>query len=242
MPMNLRGPGALLVGLVAIPACHRHPTDIGCPVVNSTVDISDKICVVRGSCDDVYRRFEGFFGGVTVGINDCGTTDGAGFYGSWPLDDAGADVFEWNAPVPVGGVFPSRNDLATPVQCTPADRCYPDAMTTVATHLTGLDPLMPEDDAIFIPVHGEAMIGGRFRARATIADHAGGAPLRATVVAQTRQGIQTFDVATGDVFVWGPYDASVIRIVEPRTGILEPIGWLEVRLSGTRPTLGRRRR
>jgi hypothetical protein len=237
--MDLRRPAVLLgtlVQLVTTAACHHGPTNGGCPVISSTVDISDEVCIVRGSCDDVYRRFEGFFGGATVGISDCGTTDGAGLFGSWPLDDAGADLFEWNAPVPVGGVFPSLNDLATPVQCTPADRCYPGAMTTIATQLTGFDAVKPEHDHVFIPLRGEAMIGGRFRARATVDDHTLGTPLRATVVAETSQGIQTFHSATGDTFAWGPYDASVIRMVEPHTGILEPIGWIEVRLAGQSPS------
>ncbi len=39
-------------------------------------------------------------------------------------------------------------------------------------------------------------------------------------------------------FAWGPYRASVVRIIEPHYDVLEPIGWVEIKLSERKPNAG----
>jgi hypothetical protein len=231
-----------LAGVAASVACDDQRKVGGeCPEVNSPIDIAKAVCGSRGVCTYMSTHDAIQIRGAYIGLDSCGTADGAAFFGSWQVDGAPSRAFAWKGPVRTGGVFPSRGYLATPVQCTPANRCYPFATTTVAVALTDFDWVEPDDDNVFIPLHGLATIDQAFHASATLDERRDAAAARATILAEGLLGAQTIDAGVGDAFPWGRYLASVVRIVEPQDGLLGPVGWVEIRLSEPKPDAGGRR-
>lgn len=225
---------AIVIGITAIAsamACDDGKTGGGCPAVNSATDLSWAVCRVRGECNDLSSYSAERIRDDYIGLDHCGGAEGAAFFGWWQVEGRPSRSFEWKGPVRTGGVFPSHGYLATPVECTPADRCDPFPTTTVAVELNGLDGVKPQDDDVFIPLRGHATLDHMFHASATLDDRGDAAGPRATILAEGEHGAKTTDAAIGDTFAWGRYVGAVVRIVEPRSGVLEPIGWVEIKLS-----------
>jgi hypothetical protein len=217
------------------------PDDTAAPVASRPPSLFDSlfdtVCLVRGRCDDAYSNAPLADGVTRTGIKACGDA-GQLLFGWWPLDDADTRSFEWTALIPAGGVFPSLGSLAVPVGCAKPRKSYPFAMVTVAFDLTGVDWAKPDGDDVFIPFQGESIVDHEFHATATFEAHEDGARPRARIVAGAPGGLQTLDAETGDPFAWGHHRASVVRIVEPHYDELEPIGWVEVKLSEPKPDAG----
>src|ERR1019366_3023674 len=231
-----------VAGVTASVACNdEQKVGGGCPLVNSPIDLSEAACDSHDICHYIYGHPPQNIRGATIGLDSCGSSDDATFFGSWQLDDASSRAFKWRGPVRIGGMFPSRGYLASPVQCTPADRCYPYPTTTVAVALTGSDWPKLDDDDVFIPLHGLATIDHAFHASATLDDRGDAAGARATIFAEGVHGAKTTDAGVGDAFPWGRSLASVVRIVEPQDGVLGPVGWVEIKLSDAKPDAGARR-
>jgi hypothetical protein len=233
----------LAVGTVAVTLVCRHcvPPPLiggGCPPFDSPFNVMDAVCLVRGDCSDGYTNSATLFDGFYVGIDKCGEHDDVSLFGWWQVDDAGSRLFEWKAPMHIGAVFPTNGSLATPVQCTPVSHCSPYDMTTVAVRLRGIKAPKLDGDDVFIPFQGHATIDGSFYASATLDERIEADAPHVTILADTFDGEHSLHAGDGDTFPWGRYLASVVRIVEPRTGVLQPIGWVEIHLSEAKPYAG----
>jgi hypothetical protein len=201
--------------------------------------LSNLVCLVRGACDSAYSDLPLGFKSTYTGVRECADVVEPDLFGGWPLDDAGAHSFEWNASILAGGVFPSLDSLAVPIGCAKPRESYPFAMATIAFDLTGVDWAKPANDDVFILFQGESTVDHEFHATATFDEHEDGAPSRATIVADGPSGRETRHAGAGDAFGWGPYRASVVRIIKPQYDELEPIGWVEIKLSEPKPDAGR---
>jgi hypothetical protein len=200
--------------------------------------LSNLVCLVRGACDSAYSNLPLGFKNTYTGVRECEDVVEPDLFGGWPLDDAGTHSFEWNASILAGGVFPSLGSLAVPIGCAKPRKSYPFAMATIAFKLTGVDWAKPDGDDVFVLFQGESTVDHEFHATARFDAPEDGAPPRATIVADGPGGRETLHAGAGDAFAWGPFRASVVRIIEPRYDVLEPIGWVEIKLSEPKPDAG----
>jgi hypothetical protein len=242
MPLLRAAVWLIPIGIVtSIAGCDDRKVGVKCPLVNSVIDLTDVVCGTRAYCTPVTGDTVEEVQGASIGVDHCETDAGpAAFFGGWQVHGE-QPSFEWKGPVRTGGVFPSVGYLATPVQCTPKDRCFPFPSSTVAVSLTGFDWATLQGDDVFIPFGGQATIERGFHATASLDAGADAAAARATIWAEGLHGAQTTDTAPGDTFGWGRYLASVVRIVQPQDGVLGPVGWVEVRLSEPTGDGGKRR-
>jgi hypothetical protein len=229
---------ALVVAVFAYRWHRRRGAEATAPAPTRLPTLSSLVCLIRGACDSAYSNLPLGFKSTYTGVGQCEDIVEPDLFGGWPLDDAGTHLFEWNASILVGGVFPSLGSLAVPIGCAKPRNSYPFAMATIAFDLTGVDWAKPDGDDVFILFQGESTLDHEFHATARFDAREDGAPPRATIVADGARGRETLHAQAGDAFAWGPYRASVVRIIEPHYDELEPIGWVEIGLSEPKPDAG----
>ena len=204
-------------------------------------DLTMATCTVRGKCDDVGSHWSEYFNGALIGISGC---DGrkARMFGSWQVDDADSRSFEWSASVPPGAAFASLNGSAAALGCVPPDGTNPLTHTRVAYSLTGLDWANLEGDDVFVPFDGQAIIDHEVHARATLDARGDASPSRVTISVESAGVARAVHpgLGPGDVLPIGRYATTVVRVIEPRSGFLAPIGWVEIKLSEGLDAGGRR--
>jgi hypothetical protein len=230
---------AAFAGAVLAYQRHRGPgAKATTPAPTQLPTLSSLVCLVRGACDSAYSNLPLGFKSTYTGVKRCEDIVEPDLFGGWPLDDAGAHSFEWNASMLAGGVFPSLGSLAVPIGCAKPRKSYPFAMATIAFDLTGVDWAKPDGDDVFILFQGESTVDHEYHAKAAFDPGEDGASPRATIVADGPAGPETLHARSGDSFAWGHYQAAVVRIIEPHYDVLEPIGWVEIKLSAPKPDAG----
>jgi hypothetical protein len=204
-------------------------------------NLTVEICRVRGKCDDVASHWSEYFSGALIGISGC-DDEKARMFGSWQVDDADSRSFEWSALVPRGAAFASLNGLAAALGCVPPDGTTPLTNTRVAYSLTGLDWAKLEGDDVFVPFDGQAIIDHEVHARATLDARGDASPPRVTISVESADVDRAVHpgLGHGDVLPMGRYAATVVRVIEPQSGVLAPIGWVEINLSEGLAAGGRR--
>jgi hypothetical protein len=156
--------------------------------------------------------------------------------GSWPITDSGGPPFEWQAGVPVEGVFPSLHDVFVVSACIDVhpgahrlDVFY--ALVTKRYERSRL-----ADGDVFIPFLGQATLDHQFVAMAAFKPAIDGtSAARVAITIQGGEAPQSYpDLAACERFVWGSHRATVVRLVprrDPGYGVTDgEIGWAEVRL------------
>ncbi len=232
---------SILMSSVAATACeahgdpvpHRRPATLPAapPPRDPHFDIQ---CEQRHYCSRFDREY-GYHGlGAEISLDDCTVHKGASLSGSW--GELGARLrFQWRAPVPVGGVFPTLSRMVAYLGCAEAFPQGHSPVVRIAQNPDGLDWAEPEGDDIFIPLFGEATVDEAFRATAAIEPTDGGSALHVTVWIQgpsPAPPAQYRGLGRGDTFPWGDHRVTVIRIMPPQDGELGVIGWVEIDLLG----------
>jgi hypothetical protein len=206
--------------------------EAGNPAATDMWSLTLAICRKRGSCTNVASHWTEYLRGALVGVSGC---DGAKarMFGSWRVDDASSRSFGWSASVPPGAVFASLNGPVAALGCEPPDDRIPLATTRVAYYLTGLDWAELEGDDVFVPFDGQAIIDHEVHARATLDAHGDASPPRVTISVESADVDRAVHpgLGQGDVLPIGRYEATVVRVIEPQSGFLAPIGWVEIKLA-----------
>jgi hypothetical protein len=232
---------SMLMSCVAATACaahgdpvpHRKPATL--PAAPPPRDPHfDTQCEQRHYCSRFDREY-GYLGlGAEISLDDCTVHKGASLSGSW--GEHGARLrFQWRAPVPVDGVFPTLSHTVAFLGCAEAHPEVHSPVALIAQNPDGLDWAELEGADIFIPLSGEATVDEAFRATAAIEPTDGGSPLHVTVAVQgppPAPPAQYRGLGRGDTFPWGDHRVTVIRIMPPQDGELGVIGWVEIDLLG----------
>jgi hypothetical protein len=173
--------------------------------------------------------------GATVGIlDDAGIPDkSCELFGFWPLGDSGPQSFQWQAEVRVNGAFPSLQEVFVAIGCMLAHPQVPYYRSGDFARATGMFARTKlEDGDVFIPFVGHASLDERYVATAERKPSDDDASvLRVTITVQdgTSPPMSYPDLRGYDRFMWGPYPATVVRLVPPREHGYGEIGWVEVR-------------
>jgi hypothetical protein len=228
----------------AVAACHPEesvggpdPTrrDGGSARRPGEVDLTRALCDGNSVCED-FGMEEVFFGDV-IALDDCVANRTALLRGSWLVEDAASRPFEWEAEVRVGGVFPTRDHVATNTSCVDAHWQAHSPDVGLAFDPPGFAWARLEGDNVFIPLRGKATIDHDFHATAVLdgSDAASTPHVNVTVVGPEGSPTEKGGLGYGDRFPWGKRRATVVRVVAPQAGLLGAIGWVEINLADVEP-------
>ena len=149
------------------------------------------------------------------------------------MGDSGSETFEWVANVRVGGAFPSGHEVTIEASCVRMHRQVDDVFAIFAPATARFASVALENDDIFIPIAGQATVGKQFSATAALQPASETSPNpRVTIETNGGDAPRSFpDLAAGNAFPWGPYRATLVRIVPPNDAArYGEIGWAEIRL------------